>query len=161
MATIKEIAQEVGCSKATVSFALRGPSPKVSEPVRRQILKAAEKLAYVPHLAAKQLAVGKSGIIGIYLSRMAHNEVWISLAEELLQRLNDNQYKPILGVGPNNDKSNIETANSWLQTFIQFNIEALIVVAMRIEEMKIPRRLNSKSPLWIGISPPEKPVQFN
>ena len=159
MATLKEIAQEVGCSATTVSLAIRGSSPKVSESVRKQILKTAEKLSYVPHLAAKQLVRGKSGLIGIYMPAMGHNEVWVSLAEELLQRLNDNQYKPILGVGPNID--NIAATNSWLQTFVQLNIEALIVMAQTIEEVKIPHRLNSKFPLWIGIWPPEKPVQSN
>ena len=151
----------MGCSKTAVSLAMRG-SPQISTPVRKLILKTAEELEYIPHFAAKQLSVGKSGLIGVYLSGMSHDDVWTSVAEELLRKLNDNKYKPILGVnGGNANNNNTIPENSWLQTFAQLSVEALIVIAYKIEDVEIPRRLTCKSPLFIGVSPPERNCEYN
>lgn len=51
MSTIKDIAQYVGVSVATVSNALNGHA-NISDSVRQRVLDAAETLQYVPNINA-------------------------------------------------------------------------------------------------------------
>jgi LacI family transcriptional regulator len=164
LVTLKDIAIEVGCSKTACSLALNGSS-RISESVRKKILKTAENLLYVPHFAAKQLAVGKSGLIGVYLSKMSHNDIWAMVAEGLLRKLNTGIYQPILGLDHKEDigtNIGISKMKSWLQTFVQLNVEALIVVAYQVTlDVPIPRLLEKKSPLFVGVYPPGKMDEHN
>lgn len=62
--TAADIAREVGVSRATVGFVLNDtPGQTISEPTRRKVLDAAERLGYRPHLAARALASGRSQVV--------------------------------------------------------------------------------------------------
>jgi DNA-binding LacI/PurR family transcriptional regulator len=66
--TLQTIADRVGVSRMTVSNAFSRPD-QLSEKLRNHILKVAEELGYVgPDPAARALAVGSSGAIGLLLS---------------------------------------------------------------------------------------------
>ena len=55
--TAADIARSVGVSRATVGFVLNDtPGQTISEPTRRKVLAAAERLGYRPHSAARALA---------------------------------------------------------------------------------------------------------
>ncbi|WP_257656520.1 LacI family DNA-binding transcriptional regulator [Parapedobacter lycopersici] len=69
--TIKDIAQALGISVATVSRALRD-TYDVSETTRERVLKKAEELNYKPNVYAVGLAGGKSKNIGIILPAINH-----------------------------------------------------------------------------------------
>lgn len=62
--TIKDIARMAGVTHPTVSKALNG-APGVSEEIRRKIVDIAERLNYVPNLAAKRLADRDTHSIGL------------------------------------------------------------------------------------------------
>lgn len=64
MATIKDIAKAAGVSAMTVSRAFNSPD-MVKEEVRKNILKIAKDLQYVPNQAARSLMASKSGIIQV------------------------------------------------------------------------------------------------
>ena len=64
MATIKEISEKVGVSKATVSKVLNG-QPGVNEKTQKEVLSAAKKLNYRPNLNARHLKTGNSQTLGI------------------------------------------------------------------------------------------------
>src|SRR5690554_503435 len=66
--TMKDIAQEAGVSKSTVSRAL-GDDPRVNEKTKRKIRTIANKLNYQPHKAAQALANKNTNIIGIFFPR--------------------------------------------------------------------------------------------
>jgi len=58
----------------------------VSADLRQRILAAAKRLGYVPNLAARSLAAGKSGLIGVLVNSMA--EPWVAdVVATLEQRL--------------------------------------------------------------------------
>lgn len=60
--SIREIAQEAGCSIATVSRILNNPKHKCAdEEIRKKVLDAARKSNYTPNLFARNLKMGESG----------------------------------------------------------------------------------------------------
>lgn len=63
--TIDELARLSGVSRATVSRVLNGGS--VSERTRRQVQAILEETNYRPNLAARSLASGRSGVIGVVM----------------------------------------------------------------------------------------------
>ncbi|ADY12578.1 LacI family DNA-binding transcriptional regulator [Sphaerochaeta globosa] len=65
--TIETVAQKVGVSAATVSYALSGKR-KISQEVTERILKAVEELDYRPSITARNLASNKTWTVGLYAS---------------------------------------------------------------------------------------------
>ncbi|WP_108258058.1 LacI family DNA-binding transcriptional regulator [Mangrovicoccus ximenensis] len=66
MASIKQIAQDIGVSAATVSNALTGKG-RVSKDLAGRIRARADELGYRPSSAARALKTGQSGIIGLVM----------------------------------------------------------------------------------------------
>lgn len=64
MTTLRELAQHLGLSPATVSRALNG-FPEVSHKTRVRVMEASERLHYKANSNAKRLATGKSGMVGM------------------------------------------------------------------------------------------------
>lgn len=62
--TMKDIAEEAGVSKSTVSRAL-ADDPRVNEDTKERIREIAKKLKYHPHKAAQALANKNTNVIGI------------------------------------------------------------------------------------------------
>lgn len=65
MATLKDIAQEVGLSEASVSLVLRDKPNRLSPESRKLIWEAAKKLNYRPNQLAVSLAGRKSNTVGL------------------------------------------------------------------------------------------------
>lgn len=65
-ATIKDVARRAKVSVASVSRVLNGTGV-VRQPTRERILRAAEKLHYVPHAAARSLSTKRTQTIGVLL----------------------------------------------------------------------------------------------
>lgn len=65
---LADIAKEVGCSTATVSYVLNNdPKQKINEETRRKILQVSSILGYQKNTIANALATGKSNCIGFYI----------------------------------------------------------------------------------------------
>ncbi len=73
MPSIKEIAELAGVSVTTVSKALNN-YPDIGEDTKRRIKEIAEKYNYSPNLAARNLALKKSNIIGLVLSEIRETD---------------------------------------------------------------------------------------
>ncbi len=69
--TVGTIAEKVGVSKATVSYALTGKN-RVSEDLRRRILEVAKDLGYRPSALARSLAASRTRTVGLYAPDSAH-----------------------------------------------------------------------------------------
>jgi len=66
--TSSDVATEAGVSRTTVSFVLNQRTDvKIPAGTRQRVLSAAERLGYHPHGPARQLAEGRSHIIGLVL----------------------------------------------------------------------------------------------
>ena len=66
MATVKDIANAVGVSVATVSNVLNG-KPNVGRVIREKVLRAAKQLGYRPNRAAQAMRTGRTRAIGLVL----------------------------------------------------------------------------------------------
>jgi DNA-binding LacI/PurR family transcriptional regulator len=66
-ATLEEVAQAAGVSRATVSRVVNG-SPKVSQDVRRTVEREIARLGYVPNRAARSLVTRRSDSVGVVIT---------------------------------------------------------------------------------------------
>ncbi|MDZ8170684.1 LacI family DNA-binding transcriptional regulator [Microbacterium xanthum] len=64
--TVYDVAERAGVSIATVSFAFRRPD-KVRTETREVVLQAAREIGYVPSGSARNLARGRTGVLGLHL----------------------------------------------------------------------------------------------
>jgi LacI family transcriptional regulator len=75
--TSKQVAELAGVSQTTVSFVLNNvESANISEETRERVLQAARELNYVPDMAARSLARGRSNNIALVLAQ-PHRQVFI------------------------------------------------------------------------------------
>ena len=65
---IKDIAEELGVSTATVSNVLHGKTKKISEQTVKKVEKKLEERGYIPDMAATLLARNNSRIIGVVVN---------------------------------------------------------------------------------------------
>ncbi|WP_203336690.1 LacI family DNA-binding transcriptional regulator [Nocardioides limicola] len=65
-ATIRDVAREAGVSTTTVSDALAGRG-RLTEATRQRVRAAADAVGYVASAAARNLRLGRSGSLGLYL----------------------------------------------------------------------------------------------
>jgi len=83
--TLREVARAAGVSTASASRALT-QRDTVSADLRQRIKAAAERLGYVPNLAARSLAARKSGLIGVLVDSLTEPLV-ADMVATLEQRL--------------------------------------------------------------------------
>ena len=145
--TIEDIAKIAGCSKNTVSLALRN-SPRISPLTRKKIHAIAEELGYIPNISARNLITKKSGIIGIY-TRSLYDAVRVELVHTLFDELHTAEYRPVLGLGDEEIQSWHQSP--WLNTFTALNVEALAVIGESIGELPY---LSTRTPtIFVGCFP--------
>ncbi|RYG45098.1 LacI family transcriptional regulator [bacterium] len=78
MATIYDVAQESGCSPATVSNVINNGTRPVRPETRNRILAAVEKLNYHPNAVARGLARQKTHTLGILFGVVESSEIVIN-----------------------------------------------------------------------------------
>ncbi len=118
--TIFDIARELDISPSTVSRALSG-STLVKEKTKKRILQEAEKLHYIPNLAAKSLALGTSNTIGLLLSDMSPvNNMFASLFSRATLK---SGMRPIVY----NASNSFETQEYYLKDMVYRRVTAIVV----------------------------------
>lgn len=95
MATIKEVAEEAGVSKSTVSRYI-SQNGYVSDEAREKIKKAIEKLHYSPNLIAQSLKTKKNQLVGLLLPDIS-NPFFPRLARGAEVFLKEKGYRVMLG----------------------------------------------------------------
>lgn len=124
MATISQIAAELGLSKSTVSRALRG-IPTISQETVALVRDAAVRLGYVPSVAAAGLSTGRNQAIGVIVpsvTRWFYSSV-ISGIDRTLAELG---YDVVLF---DLDRNHDEGTRVFARSLLRRRVDALIVVA--------------------------------
>jgi DNA-binding LacI/PurR family transcriptional regulator len=120
--TIEDVAREAGVSIATVSRYVNGHRDAIAPTTQARVQEAIERLSYRPDLAARSLKTGKTGLIGVILSNIAH-PYWSTVlagVEEACQRAG---YCAI--VSSASDKYEIE--NRYLHLFLNHRVDGLLL----------------------------------
>lgn len=81
--TLRDVAQVAGVSFKTVSNVLND-HPQVREATRAKVLAAVEQVGYRPNLAARNLRLGRSGVIGLAVPELSQ-AFFAQLADEVIR----------------------------------------------------------------------------
>lgn len=125
--TLKDIAKEVGVSVATVSYVLNGNSKQsISEETKDKIIQVANKLNYVPNLAARSLVMRKSGLVGVLIVKSKQNK--IPIMTNHYYKLLENIEEYLANKGYHVLSSNIDLDEPNLDIIKQRDLEGVLVV---------------------------------
>lgn len=122
--TVSQVAECAGVSRATVYAVLnehKEVNIRVSEPIRRKVREAIEKLGYIPNETARTLVSGRSRTIGMILPDSGSNLIG-KLTSEISRFFLERGFMVI----PNFSDSSVECERALLNCFLAKNVDALI-----------------------------------
>lgn len=125
MSTLAEVASTAGVSTATVSRVFSRPEA-VSESTRDRVVRAAEQLDFAPNAAARSLATGRTGNIGMLIPDIT-NPGLASAVTSAQQHARENGFALFVaaGTGSAEDESDLVRA-------IARQVDGLILTAPRM-----------------------------
>ncbi len=146
MTTLKDVAQYLGLSPATVSRALNG-FPEVGAKTRTRVVEAARELGYTPNSNAQRLATGRSGVVGM-IFRSANNMMvdphFTDFLSGLCSRLANSDIDLLFHVAPPGQQ---------LSHYARFmsggGVDGMIVSAPEVEDQRIEALLARSFPFVV------------
>lgn len=136
--TITDIAQAIGVTHGTVSRALND-DPRVNAGTRARVREAAQRLGYVPNLAARHFQRGRSGNIGLLCDSgpwMIYSHYFGKLIAGVVQASQDGGYRSSIYL-PSGAPDGLEAAEPQrvklrgLEELLDGRIDAAILVGSR------------------------------
>ncbi len=122
--SIKAVAEATGLGKTTISDIMnRGAGDKYSEGTRLRVEKAVRDLGYTPSRAAQHLKRGRSGQIGLLLTRSFSNPLWTRLADSVQRAVAEKNYRLQMAVTDGDPDRELD----WIRSFCAEGVEGLIV----------------------------------
>lgn len=118
--TIHELAKELNVSAATVSLALKGDT-RVAESTRQRILEYADKRGYRANEQARNLRLGRSGLVALMVANIA-SDFWSGAVKAIEDVLGDS-YSVIVC----NSDGNLEKEKKLVENLAARRIDGLIV----------------------------------
>ena len=137
---LKELSAQLGLSQTTVSRAING-YPEVSEDTRARVRAAADLHGYRPSAAARRLATGQSGTLGIIFPAERNNLADLIFTEFLggcVERAGDLGYDVTLAKA----RGNISEEAVYRRTVRNARVDAMILSSPLIEDPR-PALLHS------------------
>ncbi len=133
MVRIKDVAEAVGVSTATVSNVINGKEQRVSKEVREKIQTALEEMGYVRNRSAIMLAQTSSNMIGVVIP--CKEGVKITLEDPYYSALLGNLEYEIRAHGCTMYLISQQSEEEIIRQAIAWNLEGLIVCNMVQEEL--------------------------
>lgn len=133
MVRIKDVAEAVGVSTATVSNVINGKDQRVSKEVRAKIQTALEEMGYVRNRSAMMLAQTSSNMIGVVIP--CKEGVKITLEDPYYSELLGNLEYEIRAHGCTTYLIAQQSEEEIIRQAIAWNLEGLIVCNMVEEEL--------------------------
>ncbi len=150
--TIADIAQELGLSKAAVSYALTG-RPGVGAETRRKVQAVAEEMGWYPSSSARALSGARAGVIGLVLARppelLTLETFFVHLLAGLEKVLYERGSSLLLRVIGDHPDEEIRTYRRW---WGERRIDGVILLDERFRDPRVPsvRDLNIPAVLCGG-----------
>ncbi len=147
---METVAERAGVSRALVSLVMNN-SPKVSEAKRTAVLEAAEALGYRPNLHARNLAQQRTKTFGIIINDI-HNPFFAEVVFGIETAADEYGFSVLIlngGRDPERERRAVET-------HLQFQVEALILVGTRLDDDTL-LRASRVTPTVIVASGPDHP----
>lgn len=143
--TMEDVAARAGVSRALVSLVMND-SPKVSEHKRRAVLRAAHDLGYRPNLMARNLAQQRTRTLGVLVNDL-HNPFFAEVIDGVETVAEDHDYRVLVLNGRRSPEREIVA----VETLLQFQVEALVLVGPRLEDDQL-RTIGSTVPTVVVAS---------
>jgi len=142
--SIKDIAQDLGLSKTTVSFVLnnKGDEKNISKKTQKKILDYVSEVGYQPNQIAKSLKKGKTNTIG-YLVPDISNPFFAKIGRLLEDHFWEKGYHLLIGSTDENKDKETQVLNM----FVNRQVDALIVASCFIQSDAIKSLLSQDFPL--------------
>lgn len=143
--SIKDIANEVGCSIALVSFVMHNKETnsnkyRVNKDTAKRILEAADRLGYMPDSSARALRCGRTNTIGVIVPDIS-NKFFADIARCIEDHAHN--YTVIFGSTDENAKK----LDRLIDVFINKGVDGLIIVPCENSDMSIKRVGEMKVPM--------------
>lgn len=145
--TIKNVADYVGVSTATISYYLNGRYENMSEEMRRQIDEAIKTLHYQPSNVARSLRVQKTRTIGVIVPGLRGN-IGFQTVNGVCEILNEEGYDTSIFF--TNDSSQQESKH--LQQCMSNRMEGIIVVPTVKADYSLMREIQKSGPPIVVVS---------
>ncbi len=130
--TIGEIARLAGVSKTTVSRVLSGKTNLVKDETLEIILKVIKEQNYKPSIIARSLRTKKTKLIGLILADI-ENPFYSRVAKGVLDEAENLNYTVIIS----NSNYSITLEKKLLETFINRQVEGLLLTTMNLDESMV------------------------
>jgi DNA-binding LacI/PurR family transcriptional regulator len=126
--TMDDVAREAGVSRALVSLVMRD-SDKVSDQSRAAVKDAAEALGYRPNLSARHLASKRTRTFGMVVNDL-HNPYFAGVADGVKVATDESGYRLLFNSAFLSD----DNERAALETFIDFNVDGIILSGARVSK---------------------------
>ncbi len=142
--SIKDIAQDLGLSKTTVSFVLndKGDEKNISQKTQKRVLDYVKEVNYQPNQIAKSLKQGQTNTIG-YLIPDISNPFFAKIGRLLEDHFWEKGYHLLIGSTDENKDKEAQLLNM----FVNRQVDALIVASCFIQSDTIKSLLARDFPL--------------
>ena len=129
--TMEDVAERAGVSRALVSLVMND-SPKVSDQKRRAVLSAARDLGYRPNLMARNLAQQRTQTFGVLVNDL-HNPFFAEVIDGIETAAEEQNYRVLV----QNGRRNSEREQAAVETLLQFQVEAIVLVGPRLDDEQL------------------------
>jgi LacI family transcriptional regulator len=142
--SLEELAGKAKVSKTTASLVLNGKGDryKINKDTQQRILRVAAEYNYRPNFSARSLTNGRTMTIGLVVPNIA-DSFYSNIAFQLEQQLADTEYQLLMG----STRENSEREEALISTFLNRQVDALIVATTQKKQVYIERIYNSGIPV--------------
>lgn len=131
--TMETVAERAGVSRALVSLVMN-EAPNVSDGKRKAVLQAARELGYRPNLHARNLAQQRTHTVGILI-----NDIQNPFFAEVVAGIEEASANHDFGVMILNGSRDRDRERRALETFLEFQVEAMILIGTRLGDEELNR----------------------
>ncbi|MGE8207146.1 LacI family DNA-binding transcriptional regulator [Heyndrickxia sp. NPDC080065] len=139
-ATIMDVANHAGVSKATVSRVINN-NPKVKDHIRQLVLKSIEELGYHPNAIARNLANSTSNVIGLILPDITNPYFPI-----IARGIEDAAHRQGFSLFISNTDNSPSTEQEYIKKMISQQVGGIILISSILDEYKVNELTELKIP---------------